>query len=92
MIDIILDINYSLKDVKIGKNIVLQVHQEHENSQLFNEALIINLSHEPRNDQMNKIIKFNNQALRKQNKIIFNQVDFETFIDVCTEQLHESVT
>ena len=90
IIDIILDINYSLKDVKIGKNIVLQVHQEHENSQLFNEALIINLSHEPRNDQMNKIIKFNNQALRKQNKIIFNQVDFETFIDVCTEQLNKS--
>lgn len=90
IIDIILDINYSLKDVKIGKNIVLQVHQEHENSQLFNETLIINLKHEPRNEQINKIIKFNNQALRKQNKIIFSPVDFETFIDVCIEQLNKS--
>ena len=91
VIEIIIDINYSLsKTENENKKLVLDVHKEHENAQLINEVLLRNLNNDPRKDQMNKIIKFINQALRIQKKIIFSEADFETFVDVCLKKLKEA--
>lgn len=91
VIEIIIDINYALsKTESENRKLVLDVHKEHENAQLINEVLLRNLNNDPRKDQMNKIIKFINQALKIQKKIIFSEADFETFVDVCLKKLNEA--
>ena len=91
VIEVIIDINYTLsRSEKENRKLVLDVHKEHENAQLINEVMLRNLNNDPRKDQMNKIIKFINQAFKIQKKIIFSEADFETFVDVCLKKLKEA--
>lgn len=89
IIDIILEIN-NAQEKELKKNLVMRIYIKHENSNLFNEVVLRELASDPRNHQINIVLKFINQALKKENKIIFAEADYEPFINALINKITSS--